>query len=55
MNPEIFTHYGTQIRKRSRRSKRALLKAIVLSKRNVIESTNNNPLRKRNQTTGKSI
>lgn len=40
MNPEIFTHYGTRLRTKSKRSKRALLKAIALSKRNVIESAN---------------
>ena len=39
MNPEIFTHYGNRLRTKSKRSKRALLKAIVLSKRNVIEPT----------------
>lgn len=35
MNPEIFTHYRTQIRKKSKRSKRALLKAIVHTKKHV--------------------
>jgi len=36
MNPEIFKHYGTQIRKKSKRSKRALLKAIIVSKNGAI-------------------
>jgi len=40
MNPEIFTHYGTQIRKKSKRVYRKSLKAIVVSKRGVIQSTN---------------
>lgn len=40
MNPEIFTHYGNRLRTKSKRSKRALLKAIVKSKLNIIESAN---------------
>ena len=36
MNPEIFKRYGTQIRKKSKRSKRALLKAIIVSKKGAI-------------------
>jgi hypothetical protein len=40
MNPEIFTHYGTQIRNKSKRVYRKSLKAIIVSKRNFISSTN---------------
>lgn len=40
MNPEIFTHYGAQIRKKSKRVYRKSLKAIVISKKKVIASTN---------------
>ena len=40
MNPEIFAHYGTKIRKKSKRVYRKSLKLVVVSKRNVIESTN---------------
>lgn len=34
MNPELFTHYGTQIRKKSKRVYRKSLKAIVVYERN---------------------
>lgn len=40
MNPELFQYYGKQIRKKSNRVYRKSLKAIVVSKRNVIASTN---------------
>ncbi len=40
MNPELFTHCKTQIRKKSKRVYRKSLKAIVISKRGVIASTN---------------
>jgi len=40
MNPELFTHCKTQIRKKSKRVYRKSLKAIVISKKNVIASTN---------------
>jgi hypothetical protein len=32
MNPELFNHYGTQIRKKSKRVYRKSLKAIIVSK-----------------------
>jgi len=40
MNPELFIHYGTQIRNKSKRVYRKSLKAIAVSKRGVIQSTN---------------
>jgi len=40
MNPELFIHYGTQIRNKSKRVYRKSLKAIAVSKRGVIASTN---------------
>lgn len=36
MNPEIFTHYGTQIRKKSKRVYRKSLKLVIVSKRGAI-------------------
>ncbi len=33
MNPELFTHYGTQIRKKSKRVYRKSLKFVVVSKK----------------------
>lgn len=38
MKQEIFIHYGNRLMTKSKRSKRALLKAIVKSKINIIES-----------------
>lgn len=35
MNPELFKHCKTQIRKKSKQSKRALLKVIVHTKKHV--------------------
>lgn len=32
MNPELFTHYGTQIRKKSKRVYRKSLKLVIVSK-----------------------
>jgi len=40
MNPELFNHYGTKIRKKSKLVYIKSLKAIAVSKRNVIASTN---------------
>lgn len=40
MNPEIFTHYGNRLMTKSKRVYRKSLKAIAVSKRNVISSTN---------------
>jgi formate hydrogenlyase subunit 6/NADH:ubiquinone oxidoreductase subunit I len=40
MNPEIFIHYGNRLRTRSKKMYRKSLKAIVVSKRNFISSTN---------------
>jgi len=36
MNPELFTHYGTQILKKSKRVYRKSLRIIATSKRNTI-------------------
>lgn len=40
MNPEIFTHYGSRLRTKSKRVYRKSLKAIAVSKRNVVASSN---------------
>lgn len=40
MNPEIFTHYGNRLKTKSKRVYRRSLKAITVSKRNFISSTN---------------
>lgn len=40
MNPEIFTHYGNRLKTRSKRVYRKSLKAIAVSKRTVIETSN---------------
>lgn len=40
MNQELFTHYGNRLRTKSKRSKRALLKAIIKSKFAAISSSN---------------
>lgn len=40
MNPEIFTHYGNRLRTRSKKIYRKSLKAIIVSKRKFIASTN---------------
>ena len=36
MNPELFTHYGTQIRKKSKRVYRKALKLVIVSKNTAI-------------------
>ena len=36
MNPEIFTHYGTQIRKKSKRVYRKSLRIMIVSKNGAI-------------------
>jgi len=36
MNTEIFTHYGTQIRKKSKRVYRKSLKLVIVSKNGAI-------------------
>lgn len=36
MNPELFTHYGTQIRKKSRRVYRKSLRLVIVSKNGAI-------------------
>lgn len=36
MNPELFTHYGTQIRKKSKRVYRKSLKLVVVYKNSAI-------------------
>jgi hypothetical protein len=36
MNPELFTHYGTQIRKKSKRVYRKSLKLVIVSKNGAI-------------------
>jgi hypothetical protein len=33
MNPELFTHYGTQIRKKSKRVYRKSLRLVIVSKK----------------------
>ena len=38
MNPELFKHYGTQIRNKSKRVYRKSLKAIAVSKIAVIDT-----------------
>lgn len=40
MNPEIFTNYGNRLRTKSKRVYRKSLKAIAVSKRNFITSSN---------------
>ena len=36
MNPELFKHYGTQIRKKSKRVYRRSLKLVIVSKNGAI-------------------
>jgi len=36
MNPELFKHYGTQIRKKSKRVYRKSLKLVIVSKNGAI-------------------
>ena len=36
MNPKIFTHYGTQIRKKSKRVYRKSLRLVIVSKNGAI-------------------
>lgn len=38
MNPELFKHYGTQIRKKSKRVYRKSLKFVVVSKNGAIQT-----------------
>lgn len=38
MNPELFTHYGTKIRKKSKRVYRKSLKLVIVSKNGAIKT-----------------
>lgn len=38
MNPELFKHYGTQIRNKSKRTYRKSLKLVIVSKNGAIKT-----------------